>query len=229
MQDVSELYLEITSGQHRFECKVSIGGVDYGEDVLISAKTVRSMFAGASPSVGCCVAGEVNIEMLNPSGTIPRMAEIIPYIKAVNDTQQSEWIRKGDYYIDTRKASENGILTLHGYDAMLKTEVDFPIASINEYPTTDILAVQAIADQIGVDLDERVADIMVKGYAVQMPNGYTSREVLGYIGAMYAGCWIINDLGKFQLIVLNGLPEETNYLINENGAMIVFGSTRILI
>ena len=147
MQDVSELYLEITSGQHRFECKVSIGGVDYGEDVLISAKTVRSMFAGASPSVGCCVAGEVNIEMLNPSGTIPRMAEIIPYIKAVNDTQQSEWIRKGDYYIDTRKASENGILTLHGYDAMLKTEVDFPIASINEYPTTDILAVQAIADR----------------------------------------------------------------------------------
>ena len=157
------------------------------------------------------------------------MAEIKPYVRAVNDTKQSEWIQKGDYFIDTRETSENDIITLHGYDAMLKTEVGFPIAYIVDYPTTDILAVQAIASQIGVPLDERTLDIMVNGYAVQMPSGYTSRETLGYIGAMYAGCWIINDLGKLQLVVLNGLPEETNYLTDDNGNLIVFGSTRILI
>lgn len=229
MQDVSDLYLEITADQHRFECKVNIGGVDYGENVLVSMKTTRSMFSSASPAVGCCVAGEISIEMLSPSDTIPRMAEIKPYVRAVNDTKQSEWIQKGDYFIDTRETSENDIITLHGYDAMLKAEVGFPIAYIVDYPTTDILAVQAIASQIGVPLDERTLDIMVNGYAVQMPSGYTSRETLGYIGAMYAGCWIINDLGKLQLVALNGLPEETNYLTDDNGNLIVFGSTRILI
>ena len=51
------------------------------------------------------------------------MAEIRSYFRVVNDTQQSEWISKGVYFVDTREAdTTTGLLTLHAYDAMLKGE-----------------------------------------------------------------------------------------------------------
>ena len=44
----------------------------------------------------------------------------------VSGTEYSEWIPKGVFYIDTRKLdTESGVLTLHGYDAMLKSEIEF--------------------------------------------------------------------------------------------------------
>ena len=234
MQDVSTTYLEIVSElNHHFETKVVINGLytfDMGE--IFSLITDRKIFADEDPSVGCCVAGEIDISLLDPSITLPSMAKIEPYIRAVGSNQTSEWIPKGKFWIDTRESSNDGgirRLNIHGYDAMLKTEADFPIGSVSEWPSTDIEVVEAIADQIGVDVDDRVYDIIVNGYAVQLPSGYTSREVLGFIGAMYAGCWIINDPGKLQLIVLNGLPAETNYLTDESGNMIMFGGTRILV
>ena len=231
MQDVSELYSEIISGNgFHYECKIVIAeSITLTESSLITMRTVRNLFSGNAPTVGSCVSGEIDISFIDSGITIPRMAKLQPYVRAVNDTQQSEWIPKGIFYIDTREKDQNGVTSIHGYDDMLKTEVGFPIGSISEWPSTDELVVLAIAAQIGVNVDTRTWDIIDKDYAVQLPAEYTSREVLGFIAAMYAGCWIMNDLGKLQLITLNGLPEETNYLTDESGNLLAFGGTRILI
>jgi len=96
---------------------------DYGMNVLTSLNSYRSVFGSGSPRLGLAPAGELSLSLYLNSASVPRMAEIRPYFRVVNDTQQSEWIAKGVYYVDTREAdTTTGLLTLHAYDAMLKGE-----------------------------------------------------------------------------------------------------------
>ena len=97
------------------------------------------------------------------------------------------------------------------------------------FPATDLNVVYDIAAKIGVSVDPRTIPLINKSYVIQYPSEYTMREVLGYIGAMYAGNWIINDLGMLQLIPLYDLPAETALITDEIGYRLVFGSDRIKI
>ena len=55
------------------------------------------------------------------------------------------------------------------------------------------------------------------------------REVLSQIAAMYAGNWIMNYDGQLLLVAVNGIPPETNYLIDSQYDAITFGGDRILV
>ena len=46
---------------------------------------------------------------------------------------------------------------------------------------------------------------------------------------MYAGCFVMSDLGELRLVALNGIPAETRYLIAAAGQPITFGGVRILV
>ena len=105
MNYTSSLYKSIFSGIHRFEVKVNIAGTDHGMNVLTSVSSNRSVFGSGSPRLGLAPAGELALSLYLDSGAVPRMAEIRPYFRVVNDIQQSEWIAKGVYYVDTREAT----------------------------------------------------------------------------------------------------------------------------
>ena len=123
MNSTSYLYNSIFSGIHRFEAKVNIAGTDYGMNVLTSLNSRRSVFGSGSPRLGLVPAGELPLSLYLDSGSVPRMAEIRPYFRVVNDSRQSEWIAKGVNYVDTREVdTTTGLLTLHAYDSMLKGE-----------------------------------------------------------------------------------------------------------
>lgn len=216
---------------------VSASGADggYNEGMLISVKTKRRVFSDGIPQVGCCTCGEIYVEMLMPIGEIPPMSMLVPFIRLVSteDTRiYSEWIKKGVFYIDSRSNTRNrddlDILRLHGYDAMMKANKLYDHPNIG-FPNTDINVVRDIANLMGVQLDTDTIPKINKGYIVQYPAQYTMRETLQYIGAMYAGNWIINDFGSLQLICLNDLPVETSLLIDELGYRLVFADTRILV
>ena len=232
MQETSSLYKKLYSKAHRVETRVDIAGVSYGEDVLMSVFTTRQVFGKDKPQVGCCVAGEIDLELLKPEAELPRMAQLVPYLSLTDGVEYSEWIQKGLFFIDTRSSNKDDsgteILSLHGYDAMLKAEQDYTGSAL-AWPNTDLNVVEDIASIIGVQLEEETAEILNKGYSVQLPAGYICREVLGYVAAMYAGCFIMSDLGELKLVQLNGIPAETNYLIDRSGYAITFGGTRILV
>ena len=298
----------------------------YRESVISSLRTTRRVFSNNKPEVGCCPSGEIYVEMHNPKGNIERMAMLVPYVRLVSydDGRTSEWLRKGVFFTDTRDHSHNDdnldIVTMHGYDAMMKAEVPYGslyseiefsltttstsadtqlgdwtksdntyIATYRDarvngktvrvvytdddskafgnyvttsqvsgglrftatqsppsnvfgklilsdentiaFPARDIDVVVDIANKIGVSLDARsddthksVREYINKGYTIQYPAEYTMREVLSYIGAMYAGNWIINDDGCLQFIALYDLPKETSLLTNELGLWITFGT-----
>lgn len=257
MQDTSPLYRQILADpNHYFEVSVVIGesgdlvtergdtilfggtailvarsGPDsgfYGSQIF-SLKTSSQMF-GNDPEIGRAIAQEIELQMLQPAGDLPPMAQIVPYVRACTDTQQSEWLQQGVFYIDTRETtvSYDGlqILTLHGFDAMLMTEQEYSSTSI-DWPATDVNVVREIASKIGVTIDSRTEDLMTGGYTYPLPTGYTLREMLGYIAAAYLGCFIITETGQLRLVSLLELPSDTALLVDSIGDYITFGGDRI--
>lgn len=227
MQTVSALYQQIMSGEHYAERKINIAGTDYGEDTIVSLTTTGGLFADGTLSVGSAVSREINLSLWNISTTIPKMAKLIPYYRISNGTQTSEWIQKGVYYIDTRSI-DSGLLTIHGYDDMLKAEQIWTPAQSLEFPMPMTQAVDIIANIMGVEIDART--VLNSSYTVDYPaNDYTLRDVLRYIAAAHGGNWIMSDAGELWLVGLNTLPPETNYLCDEDGDWITFGGDRILV
>lgn len=231
MQATSELYQQIlASPDHWFVTRVIINGVYYTEPQLFSVSTSHSMFQG-SPEVGNAIAGEIDIQMLKPDVTIPDRALIRPQVRVRNASSYSEWIPQGYYYIDTRQYTKNDdgldILTIHGYDAMIKAERMYNGRITGS--STDAQMVAEIAYQMGVSVDSRTTALMNKSYNIPLPTGYTYREILGYIAAMYVGCFIMSEDNKLRLVTLLELPPETNYLIDNAGNAITFGGDRILV
>jgi len=213
---------------------VGQGGADagYQGSYIFSLSTSLRTFSGEQPSVGSCLSAELDLKILRPSGDIPRMALVAPYVRVTDGTQYSEWIPQGKFYIDTREYSQNDdglhLLTIHAYDAMLMTEQDYPDTT-HAWPVADTVVVQEIADTLGIQVDDRTWDLMTEGYQISTPAGYSMREVLGNIAAAYCGNWIMTYDGSLLLINIDSAPPETNYLIDNFGDVILFGGDRILV
>lgn len=233
MQTVSALYNTIIAGDNYwFETQLIIDGVGtFGETQLFSINTNVEMFQN-TPTIGKAVAGEIEIKMLKPVNEIPSMAKLQPQVRVCNGSQQSEWLAQGIYFIDTRETTKNedglDVLTIHGYDAILKAEQYFVSENITG-DSTDTDMVDEIADIMGVSVDARTYTLMTEAYTIPLPTGYTLREVLGYIAGMYVGCFVMSDIGELRLVSLLEMPPETNYLIDQLGDAITFGGDRILV
>ena len=257
MQETSSLYKEILSGEHWKEYRLVIGergklitelnepilfggfriltsssGADAGfaEDIIVSMQTYCGMFPESMPVVGECIAAEISATILKPKGDIPRMSRVVPYVRLCNSEKQSEWIQKGVFFIDHRSYSgeDNELMEIHGYDAMLFSEADFPSSNAS-WPRTDINVVRDIAKEMDVTIDPRTVSIMKKGYKVQYPSEYSQREVLGFLAAMYAGSFVMSDTGELRLVQMTGIPKETSFLIDHAGFILTFGGERIIV
>ena len=210
MNYTSSLYKSIFSGIHRFEVKVNISGTDYGMNVLTSLNSCRSVFGSGSPRLGLAPAGELSLSLYLDSGAVPRMAEIRPYFRVVNDTRQSEWISKGVYFVDTREAdTTTGLLTLHAYDSMLKAEQPYPSVE-HSWPYSDLNTVTEIASFLRVGIDAQTTELMTAGFMIPLPAQYTMRETLQYIAALYGGSFVITDSNCLRLIPLWSVKTEAD-------------------
>lgn len=203
------------------EYKVEIGDVTYHTDALFSASITRPLFEKLS--VGNTCAAVMKISFI-PNGDVPRMAKIVPYARKNAD---DEWSKLGGFYTDTR-AKNGSRLELTAYDAMLKAEqIYLQSDDVGEWPRSMEPVVSEICARMGVTLDSRTT---LKSYTVDYPNDLTMREVLGYIAAAHGGNWIITAEEKLLLVPLfASMPEETFYLVNEDGDAITFGGDRIIL
>lgn len=218
-----------------FSILVDRGGAESGfrTSNIVSLSLNQAIFQSSAPSIGNCISAEVTLSMIEPAAVIPRMAQIIPYVRVVLGNEHSEWVQLGTYFIDTREQTRDdtgvNILTLHGFDRMLMTEQDFPISVSHNWPATDIQVVRDIAATINADIDARTVSAMTYGYSIQLPSGYSCRDTLSYIASLYGGNWIFNNDGELQLILYGDIPADTRYLIDNAGYAITFGGDRILV
>ena len=203
----------------------------YPEDYVFSVNTYSKMLED-KPEIGKCISQEIDVRMLNPSGDMPRMSVVIPYVRVCNAEEESEWIQQGLFFIDTREITHNNdgleVLSLHGYDAMLKANQGYTESTI-DWPATDIDVVREIASIMDVGVDSRTVEIMNEAYSISYPGSYTLIDVLSFIASMYLGNFIITETGELRLVTLTEMPKETRYLIDQIGDNITFGGYRILV
>ena len=222
------------SGNYIVETKLSINDVEYFESDLFSVKTFRAMFDEALPSAGNAYCGRIELSMILPADEIPKGAEIKVYIRLRNNTLVSGWIPKGVFYIYQRDIdTETGRMDIVGYDALYRANKKYPTSSLVWSDTSP--RARAVLDEIvsftNIQLDNRTKNAIPYGaaYVVQFPAQYTMRDVLGSIAAMFGGNFCMSDEGKLLFAGAIDLPQETNYLITENGDYITVGGLRILI
>jgi len=226
MQTTTSDYDRIIGGNHYKEVKLNIAGTDYGMDILAVMKSSRQLFGSESKMAGLAISKTLSVGMIAPDETIPRMAELQPFVRVVNaddPDDYSEWIPKGVYYIDTRKLGQGNYLEIEAFDSMMKAEA-FPEFTFTSWPRTDTQVVNAIATAIGVQVDSRTMTLMNKSFSIPSPEEYTMREILENIAALYGGSFLINDQNKLQLVCLWDRPPETYYLVDPDGSYILFGS-----
>lgn len=237
MQTVSETYRTLMAEGAPKETEAIISESDgslpvtYTHENIVSA-SISAAVESKPATVGNCVAKTLNLVLRNP-GEVPRMAKIQMRFRLNNGTTQSEWIPKGTFFIDTRDEG-NGLLTIVAYDAMLKCDQQF-MQSGNQggWPRRDLAVVNDICTRIGVTLDSRTRPLINAQYQIGYPGfgegAYSIREVLGIIGGMYAGNWIITDQNTLRLLAYGDIPPETHYLVTEYGDAILIGGYRILV
>lgn len=234
MHTVSDLWQQMLADPaHAVEAKLKIAGVEYGEDQIVRKSLMVYGGLYSTFGVGNCCARQIEFEIY-PQGTIPRQAKIEVYMRLRLGEQVSEWIPKGVFFFSTRKTDRvTGVLSVHGYDAMLKAEETWLDSSYDAktWPMPAATAVADIAARMGVAVDSRT--VLDAAFPVQYPvddkGDMTMREVLGRIAVANAGNWTITDEGKLLLVSLNSMPAETHYLITETGRAITFGGVRILV
>lgn len=234
----SEIYKQILSrGNYWFERALVIGDgtPDTGlrEDRIRSIEIDAGCFDGENPAVGCAPAATVTISIYGSIADVPRRAKLRPYVRAVDDLATSEWIPQGVYWADTREGNVTGtnlkIVDITGFDALIFADAPYPSDSLHNYPMLDIDMVRFIAAQLGCGVSDETVRKMVYGYSFPLPLGYTMREVLQMIAGCYGGNFVCDLEGNLLLLLLNELPPETRYLVDNNGNAITFGGDRILV
>lgn len=234
MYGVSDLYKykEILKNPlHHKETKIDISGVEYGEENIISASIP---FVGLYESfgIGNCVSRELDLEII-PIGEIPKQAQIKISQRLVFESDVSEWIPQGVFFISTRKKDKvTGNLVITAFDAMLKAEEIWVNSDyyLENWPLSQESAVNDIAHRMDVGIDERtsLSDSFPVDYPVDENGDLTMREVLSGIAVSNAGNWVISNEGNLLLIGAVDIPAETSYLVNESGSPITFGGVRII-
>lgn len=218
MHQTSELYQEIVADRfHRVECKLLIDGVEYGENALVSVETENNLFAEEAPSCGNAVSGTITAKLRTPSNVIRTKAKMELFARVTSGELKSEWIPKGVYFLDTRekqkaKNGEDTIIVLDGFDAILMGEQEY-IPS-GDWPKSDAEVLEEMCWILGVECVWQPD----KNFPIQKPVGYSVREIIGYIAAMYGGSVTMDDSGKLKFV---GLRQ------NQNGHEAVFSGLSV--
>lgn len=201
----------LTSSSANIEV-TSFPAADLQEGQLFSVTITGGLFATQSFGIGGCVSREIEVRFILGDAVIPRMAKIQPEVRLVNDNGDvSEWIPKGIFWLDTRELDRTtGIMTIRGYDAMLKGENLYivPGEDTGLWPRTMVSVATEIAGMMGLTIDARTT--LNQTYLMQLPTDYTMRELLGYIAVANCGNWVITDEGKLRLIRVNDTVDSVD-------------------
>ena len=205
MQARSETWKQIAQSA-RFRCEpvAEIAGVTYAS---ISAPVIeRGMFPQAL-SIGNCVSASLRLSIRSENDIAPSSSiKIKNRIVSESEDLTSEYLPAGTFWVSRRSYDVvNGLITLTCYDAMLKTNANYPIGNAANWPKTQSAVVEEIAGLIGVEIDPRTV-IDPAAPDVEKPSGYTIQQVLGFIGAANAGNWVISKDNKLRLIPVEGAP-----------------------
>ena len=221
MRNRSDKWIEIaSSGEFTVESVAVINGTTY--DKITAPVITRGLFSGGALSVGNCVSSQLTFTVMT-NDDIPRAAEVSIRFRLADETDTTEWMSIGPFWINKRTVNEE-LITLECYDAMLKGNQPFldDNTTLN-WPKDMRTIVRRCASLMGVTLDDGTIDLIktTEDYVVTKPDAKTPiLTILGNIGAVHGGNWIITDAGKLRLVKLVNAPFVPETWKNESGEAI---------
>ena len=203
----TEYKKEIKNPSRNFECRVTIGDKIYTNDEVQSIDLnggIQDVFSiGNTPSI--CL----DLVLRNTSDTIYNMIPINVEI-GLNINNKIEYIPLGIFNIaDVKK--DDFTIKITAYDNMSKFKVPY-FSSLGNTATLTQVA-NEIAAKTGVQFEGTLPN-----YSVKKLEGFSCREVLGFIASLCGGNAIIKRNGKFTIVY----PTDINRDIGEG----VFDFTR---
>ena len=194
-------YAAIMAGAHKTEYRLEIEGTAYENSSLISCKTTAALFD--SFGIGNAVARTITATIV-PQGNLPVMAGVNVFMRVTNGTLTSSWVPKGQFFLDTRTTDSDGLLTVTGYDAMLKADSIY-MESGTWAAKTALAVLEEIADSIGVSIEASTESylqanpITLASIPAIGTDGTTKREMLKHIAVLYGGNFAMTDSGELKL------------------------------
>jgi len=232
VQNTSKMWKElVASGSYLLQTAVGIDGVSY--DATTAPVVTRGLTDGSSVSVGGCSAATLSLSLVT-ADNIPTAAEVKVWMRLITEDPPEEgelvvsggplviggqtiilskyaatdWLPVGTFYISKRERDWiTNLVTIQAYDAMLRVNQTF--SSVTTWPKRMARAVEEIAALMEVEVDERTW-AHVPEIEIPDPTGSLISTVLGDIGALAGGNWVITPAGKLRLVPLTGQPETSD-------------------
>lgn len=217
MIPVDATYQDILNNGGQYEWQIVNGANTFTKANIISGTITSTLHEQLS--VGNVIASQLELELRDVTVDTDSMLQV--QFRATDGTNNSNWIIKGEFFIDTLETSPYSEITkITAFDALLKTETDFmPTGSY--VPMTALETVEMIADDIGVPLDNDTKNLLEQNPVTltNAPNvgvgGTTDREMLSYIATIYGGNWVIK-WGYYTTII-----SGTTYIVAGETLMLV--------
>lgn len=200
MQTTSAEYkLEIKKPSRSFECKITIGNnVYFNEDIVdIILETVQP---NEGYSIGNTTSQSLELTLINKGDTIYSASQIKLEI-GLRVGSTIEYILMGYYNIDEVEKTDY-TTKITAFDNMIKFETPY-FSSLG-----DVATLQQIVNELSTITGVQFTGSL-PAYTVKKLEGFTCREVLGYVASLCGGNAHITRDGKFTIIV----PKEVNYSI----------------
>lgn len=177
-----------TSSSARYHSKFVVDNTEYF-DTLNNFKIVNTINADSDISIGCTCASEVSFKLYKPQILFENKE--VTFYEGLEVDGEIEYIQLGVFLI-TSAESDGEYTEYVGYDRMY-SKFEYGYFSELAYPSTDIQIIEEICRQRNVTCD---TSTLTAHTIQQKPNGYSMREMIGYIAALSGKNATINASGE---------------------------------
>ncbi len=191
MQTISTDYkLEIKKPSRSFECKITIGNNIYTNDDIVDI-ILETIQPGEGFSIGNTPSQTLDLTLLNRGDIIYSTSHVKVEI-GLKIGATIEYILMGLFNIDDIEKTDY-TTKFTCYDNMIRFET--PYFSSLTYPANLQQVVNELATKTGVQFTGSLP-----AYKVKKLEGFTCREILGYVSSLCGGNALITRDGKFTII-----------------------------
>lgn len=182
---------EIVKGNSaRYYSKYVVAGKEHTE-TLNNFKYQNIINPNNEITIGNTCASSVTFSIYMP--TVSLENKEITVFEGVKVNEEIQYIQLGIFTV-TKQTSDREYTSYEAYDRMYKA--DMPYFSDMTFPSTDKAILNEICGKLGISLATSITNTHT---ITDKPQGYTYREIIGYI-AMLQGCnAVINSDGNLEL------------------------------
>lgn len=174
----------------RYYSKYLVDGKEYNQ-TLNEFKYSNIINPNNSISIGNTCSSSVTFSIYNPEITLEN--KDITIFEGVKDDSGIEYVQIGIFTVT--KEESNGEYTKYtAYDKMYKAEKGY--FSALTYPSTDKAILEEICTKLGIQLATSITNTHT---IIDKPQGYTMREMIGYMAMLQGGNAAINSDGNLEI------------------------------